>query len=239
MVPPIGTEAPTGARGGTAGREAMLEFDNVSKSFWTGKRRKVILDRASFRVELGNSLGILAPNGTGKTTIINMMAGLEKPDEGEIRKNCRVSFPLGFMGGVVPRHSGRENTRFIARLYGLDPDYVEAFCRWLCGLEEYFDMPVGTYSQGMRARLTFALLLALEFDIYLIDEGMPSTTDVEFNRKAGAILRDRLKEATVIVVSHQASTLEKFCRTAAVLRDGQLYMFDTLEEAKRMYDYHS
>lgn len=217
----------------------MLEFDNVSKSFWTGKRRKVILDRASFRVELGNSLGILAPNGTGKTTIINMMAGLEKPDEGEIRKNCRVSFPLGFMGGVVPRHSGRENTRFIARLYGLAPDYVEAFCRWLCGLEEYFDMPVGTYSQGMRARLTFALLLALEFDIYLIDEGMPSTTDVEFNRKAGAILRDRLKEATVIVVSHQASTLEKFCRTAAVLRDGQLYMFDTLEEAKRMYDYHS
>lgn len=217
----------------------MLEFDNVSKSFWTGKRRKVILDRASFRVELGNSLGILAPNGTGKTTIINMMAGLEKPDEGEIRKNCRVSFPLGFMGGVVPRHSGRENTRFIARLYGLDPDYVEAFCRWLCGLEEYFDMPVGTYSQGMRARLTFALLLALEFDIYLIDEGMPSTTDVEFNRKAGAILRDRLKEATVIVVSHQASTLEKFCRTAAVLRDGQLYLFDTLEEAKRMYDYHS
>ena len=217
----------------------MLEFDNVSKSFWTGKRRKVILDRASFRVELGNSLGILAPNGTGKTTIINMMAGLEKPDEGEIRKTCRVSFPLGFMGGVVSRHSGRENTRFIARLYGLDPDYVEAFCRWLCGLEEYFDMPVGTYSQGMRARLTFALLLALEFDIYLIDEGMPSTTDVDFNRKAGAILRDRLKEATVIVVSHQASTLEKFCRTAAVLRDGQLYMFDTLEEAKRMYDYHS
>ena len=79
----------------------------------------------------------------------------------------------------------------------------------------------------------------LEFDIYLIDEGMPSTTDVEFNRKAGAILRDRLKEATVIVVSHHAATLEKFCRSAAVLRDGQLYMFDTLEEAKRMYDYKS
>lgn len=217
----------------------MLEFDNVSKSFWTGTRRKVILDQASFRVDLGNSLGILAPNGTGKTTIINMMAGLEKPDEGEIRKSCRISFPLGFMGGVVNKHTGRENTRFIARLYGLDPDYVEAFCRWLCGIEEYFDMPVGTYSQGMRSRLTFALLLALEFDIYLIDEGMPSTTDVEFNRKAGSILRDRLKEATVIVVSHQASTLEKFCRSAAVLRDGQLYMFDTLEEAKRMYDYHS
>ena len=216
-----------------------IEFVNVSKSFWTGKQRKVILDRASFRVELGNSLGILAPNGTGKTTIINMMAGLEKPDEGEIRKTCRVSFPLGFMGGVVNKHSARENARFIARLYGLDPDYIEAFCRWLTGIAEYFDMPVGTYSSGMRSRFTFALLLALEFDIYLIDEGMPSTTDVEFNRKAGAILRDRLKEATVIVVSHHAATLEKFCRSAAVLRDGQLYMFDTLEEAKRMYDYKS
>jgi capsular polysaccharide transport system ATP-binding protein len=215
----------------------MLEFVNVSKSFWTGKSRKVILDRATFRVELGNSLGILAANGTGKTTIINMMAGLEKPDEGEIRKTCRVSFPLGFMGGVVPKHTGNENARFIARLYGLDPDYVEAFCRWLTGIGEYFDMPVGTYSQGMKSRFTFALLLALEFDIYLIDEGMPSTTDVEFNRKAGEILRDRLKNSTVVVVSHQATTLEKFCRSAAVLRDGKLYMFDTLEEAKQLYDY--
>ncbi len=217
----------------------MLEFSNVSKSFWTGKQRKIILDRASFRVELGNSLGILAPNGTGKTTVINMMAGLEKPDEGEIRRGCRISFPLGFMGGVVSKHTATENARYIARLYGLDPDYVEAFCRWLCGIEEYFDMPLGTYSQGMKARFSFALMLALEFDIYLIDEGMPATTDVEFNRKAGSMLKDRLKNATVIVVSHQASTLEKFCRSAAVLLNGQLHMFDTLEEAKRLYDYET
>lgn len=215
----------------------MLEFVNVSKSFWTGKQRKVILDRASFRVEIGNSLGILAPNGTGKTTIINMMAGLEKPDEGEVIKTCRVSFPLGFMGGVVNKHSGTENARYIARLYGLDPDYVEAFSRWLCGIEEYFDMPVGTYSSGMRARFSFSLLLALEFDIYLIDEGMPATTDAEFNRKAGSILRDRLQSSTVVVVSHQMQTLEKFCRSAAVLRDGHLHMFDSPEEAKALYDY--
>jgi capsular polysaccharide transport system ATP-binding protein len=217
----------------------MIEFDSVSKSFWTGKQRKVILDRASFRVELGNSLGILAPNGTGKPTIINMMAGLEKPDEGRVTRTSRISFPLGFMGGVVGRHTGTENVRYIARLYGLDPDYVESFCRWLCGIEEYFDMPVGTYSSGMRSRFSFALMLALEFDIYLIDEGMPGTTDVEFNRKAGAILRDRLRHATVVIVSHQAQTLEKFCRSAAVLRNGQLYMFDTLEEAKRLYDYQA
>ena len=94
----------------------MLEFANVSKSFWTGTQRKIILDRVSFRVELGTSLGILAPNGTGKTTLIKMMAGLEKPDEGEIHRGCRISFPLGFMGGVVPKLSARENCCYIAKL---------------------------------------------------------------------------------------------------------------------------
>ncbi|MEL6571308.1 MAG: ATP-binding cassette domain-containing protein [Pseudomonadota bacterium] len=217
----------------------MLEFANVSKSFWTGTQRKVILDRVSFRVELGNSLGILAPNGTGKTTLINMMAGLEKPDEGQIYRGCRISFPLGFMGGVVGKHTGRENSRYIARLYGLDPDYVEAFCRWLCGIEEYFDRPVGMYSSGMRARFTFSLMLALDFDIYLIDEGMPQTTDVNFNRKAGELLRERLETTTVIIVSHQAATLERFARSAAVLSNGNLQMFDTLEEAKQLYDYET
>ncbi|MES2846445.1 MAG: ATP-binding cassette domain-containing protein [Pseudomonadota bacterium] len=217
----------------------MIEFDTVSKSFWTGRQRKIILDRASFRVELGRSMGILAPNGAGKTTIINMMSGLEKPDEGRITRTSRISFPLGFMGGVIAKHSATENSRYIARLYGLDPDYVESFCRWLCGIEEYFDRPVGTYSAGMRSRFSFSLLLALDFDIYLIDEGMPGTTDVEFNRKAGAILRERLENTTIVVVSHQAQTIEKFCSSAAVLRNGQLYMCDTLEEAKRLYEYET
>jgi capsular polysaccharide transport system ATP-binding protein len=217
----------------------MLEFRNVSKSFWTGVQRKVILDRASFRVELGQSLGILAPNGTGKTTLIKMMAGLEKPDEGEIIRAGRISFPLGFMGGLISKHSGRENSRYIARLYSLDPDYVEAFCRWLCDIDEYWDMPVGTYSSGMRGRLSFALLLALDFDMYLIDEGMPTNTDAEFNRKAGTLLQERLAKTSIVIVSHQAETLEKYAKSAAVLRNGQLYMFDTLEEARQLYDYQA
>jgi len=217
----------------------MIEFDTVSKSFWTGTQHKVILDRVSFRVDLGHSLGILAPNGTGKTTLINMMAGLEKPDEGVIRRGCRVSFPLGFMGGVISRLSALENARYIARLYGLDPDYIEAYCRWLCNLGEYFDQPIGTYSSGMRARFSFALMLALDFDIYLIDEGMPGSTDVDFNRKAGDILRERLRTTTIVIVSHDPRTLEKFAQSAAVLMGGQLYMFDTLEEAKALYDYET
>ena len=217
----------------------MLEFVNVSKSYWTGTQRKLILDKVSFQVELGTSLGILAPNGTGKTTLINMMAGLEKPDEGEINRGCKISFPLGFMGGVVNRLSAMENSRYIARLYGLDPDYVESYCRWLCGLNEYFDQPLGTYSAGMKSRFSFALMLALDFDIYLIDEGMPSSTDVEFNRKAGTILQERLETTTIVIVSHQPRTLEKFANSAAVLMNGQLHMFETLEEAKQLYDYET
>lgn len=217
----------------------MLEFVNVSKSFATRAGRKVILEDASFRVELGTSLGILAANGTGKTTIINMMAGLEKPDEGRILRGCRISFPLGFMGGVVPRHTAKENARYIARLYGLDPDYVEAFSRWLAGIGAYFDMAVGTYSQGMKARFLFSLMLALDFDMYLIDEGMPQTTDAEFNRKAGEVLRERLETTTVVIVSHQPKVLERFARQAAVLRDGRLTLFDSLEEARELYDYQA
>lgn len=217
----------------------MLEFNNVSKSFWTGTQRKIILDRVSFRIELGTSLGILAPNGTGKTTLIKMMAGLEKPDEGVISRYSNISFPLGFMGGVVNKHSAQENCRYIAKLYGLDPDYVEAYCRWLCNLEEYFDQPLGTYSSGMKARFTFSLMLALDFDIYLIDEGMPNSTDVDFNKKAGDILSERLRTTTIIIVSHQPEILEKFAKKAAVLLSGKLHMFDNLEEAKRLYNYET
>lgn len=215
----------------------MIEFQNVSKSFWTGTQRKIILDQASFQVKIGTSLGILAANGTGKTTVINMMAGLEKPDEGKITRSSRISFPLGFMGGVINAHSAAENARYIGRLYGLEADSVEAFCRYLAGIGEYFDRPIMQYSSGMKARFSFALLLALEFDIYLIDEGMPGTTDAEFNRKAGNVLQDRLAQSTVVIVSHSPALLEKFCTSAAVLRDGRMHFFDTLEEAKQLYEY--
>jgi len=100
-------------------------------------------------------------------------------------------------------------------------------------------MPVGTYSSGMRGRLSFALLLALDFDMYLIDEGMPTNTDAEFNRKAGSLLQERLDKTTIVIVSHQPETLEKYAKSAAVLRDGQLIMFDTLEEARQLYDYQT
>jgi capsular polysaccharide transport system ATP-binding protein len=215
----------------------MLDFENVSKSFWTGSQRKVILDGASFSISTGMHLGILARNGTGKTTIINMMAGLERPDSGKIVRNCSVSFPLGFMGGLNTKHTATENVRYIAGLYSLDADHAEAFCRWMCDIGEYFDMPVGTFSTGMRARLALSLMLAMNFELYLVDEGMPSTTDVAFNKRAGGVMQERFANSSLVIVSHQVETLQRFCNAAAVLHDGKLYFFDTLEKAKELYDY--
>ena len=215
----------------------ILEFDNVSKSFWTGIQRKVILDRASFTLVTGQRLGILAPNGTGKTTLVNMMSGLEKPDEGEIIRTGNVSFSLGGVAGVSNTMNAQENARYVATLYGLDPDYVEAFCRYICDLEEYFEMPLTTYSSGMRSRFNLALMLSLDFDLYLIDEGMPTYLDSKFNRKAGAILEERLQYKSLVLVSHDPGILETFCDSAAVLRHGQLTMCSSLAEARELYDY--
>ncbi|MEL6233450.1 MAG: ATP-binding cassette domain-containing protein [Pseudomonadota bacterium] len=215
----------------------MIEFEEVSKSFWTGRRRKVILDRASFRLRLGLNLGILAPNGTGKSTLVNMMAGLEKPDEGRVRREARVSFPLGYTGGTDPQLSAVENARFIARLYGHDPDYVEGFMRSLVDIGDYFDMPVATYSAGMRQRVVLALMLSLQFDVYLIDEGLPSATDNEFRRLVAPVMRQRLQNATLVIVSHNPQVIESYCHYAGVLRDGQLIICDSVGAARRLYDY--
>lgn len=214
----------------------MIRFENVSKSFWTRGHQKVILHNASFKVDVGRNLGILAPNGTGKTTLVNMMAGLEKPDHGRVRRRGRISWPVGYNGGIVRTMSGAENVRYIARLYDRDENDTLAFCIDFAELDHYIDMPVMTYSSGMKSRLIFAILMAIDFDFYLVDEGA-SAGDKRFNDRAAAMFRERLEYATLIMVSHSPETLKQYCDQAAVLADGQLYLFDSLEEAKALYDY--
>lgn len=214
----------------------MIRFDNVSKSFWSGGHQKVILHNASFKVDVGRNLGILAPNGVGKSTLINMMAGLEQPDHGRIEREGRISWPVGFHGGVVRTMSGAENIRYIARLYDRDEDEALAFCIDFAELGHYIDMPVRTYSSGMRSRLVFAILMAIDFDFYLVDEGA-SAGDKRFNEKAALIFRERLEYSTLIMVSHSPETLKQYCDQAAVLLDGQVHLFDSLEEAKVLYEY--
>ena len=196
----------------------------------------MILHDATFTVNVGRNLGILAPNGAGKTTLVNMMAGLEKPDHGSIIRRGRISWPVGYSGGIVSTMSGAENIRYIARLYDRDELETLAFCIDFAELGHYMDMPVRTYSSGMKSRLIFAILMAIDFDFYLVDEGA-SAGDKAFNEKASAMFRERLEYATLIMVSHSAETLKMYCNSAAVLQDGQLHMFDSLEEARELYDF--
>jgi capsular polysaccharide transport system ATP-binding protein len=212
----------------------VIEFRDVSKSFWNGKFRTVILAGASFQVPLGKGLGILARNGTGKSTLINMMAGIERPDEGEIIRAARVSFPVGMRPGVVGALSGAANVRYVARIYGADPDMAEAWAADFSELGPHFFLPVRTYSSGMRARLGIALLLALDFDVYLIDEAF-SVGDGAFGEKAALFLRDRLSRATVVMVSHNLRQLRSFCESAAVLDQGRLTLFDRFDDAEAAY----
>lgn len=213
----------------------MLEFDKVSKYFWVGNACNVILHDASFSFDTGQSLGILAPNGSGKTTIINMIAGIEKPDSGRIRCDCRISFPLDSVRDIDPRLSGSQHARYIARLYQRDPLEVEAFCSWMSDIGEFYDLPVGIYSEGMIARFVISLMLALDFDLYLVDEGLPMTLDSRFNRICEDLFQEKLNRSSVIMVSHQIETLQRYCTSAAVLAGGKLHFFQTLSEARYVY----
>ena len=166
----------------------MIRLEHVSKAYRTRNGRKIVLDDANATFEAGHNFGILGVNGAGKSTLIRLLAGSELPDRGAVRRSGRVSFPLGFGGTFHGALSGRENAAFIARIYGaaMRPtiDYVEDFAE----LGEYFDMPVNTYSAGMRARLAFAACLAIDFDVYLIDE-VTEVGDQRFRRKCAEAFR--------------------------------------------------
>ncbi len=217
----------------------MIVLQNLCKSFATPNGRKHVARGLNLTLPKGQAVALLGRNGAGKSTLLQMISGSMDPDSGQVITHGSVSFPVGFAGSFHRDMTGAQNARFVARIYGVDSDALLDFVADFASLGSHLYMPVRSYSSGMRARFTFALLLALDFDIYLVDEGMPSSTDVEFNRKAGEVLRERLRTTTMIIVSHQPKTLEKFARSAAVLLNGQLHMFDTLEEAKQLYDYQT
>jgi capsular polysaccharide transport system ATP-binding protein len=212
----------------------MIMLDGVSKVYRTRTGRKTVLDNVSATFEAGHNFGILGVNGAGKSTLIRLLAGSEEPDCGVIRRYARVSFPLGFGGTFHGALSGSENVAFIARIYGVrirrTIDYVEAFAE----LGEYFTMPVNTYSAGMRARLAFATCLAIDFDVYLIDE-VTEIGDQRFRRKCAEAFRERMLRSDIILVTHNAHTLRQYCDRGAVLADGQLALYDDVASALGRY----
>lgn len=208
----------------------MIEFENVSKNYHTRGLHRRVFNDLSFRIERGESLAICGANGAGKSTLLRLIAGVEHPSSGEIRRSMKTSWPIGFASCFEMAMTGADNARFIARVYQQDEqevlDYVEDFAQ----LGVYLRQPVNTYSSGMVSRLAFGISLAISFDCYLVDE-VTAAGDVRFRRRCEEELMDRRKNGTLIMTSHDPYMLEQYCTRGAVLYSGALVFFDTVAEA--------
>lgn len=211
-----------------------LRFHNVSKHYETKEGRRNVLDNLSIDFPRGRNIAILGRNGAGKSTLMRLIAGVEAPSQGQVERLTRVSWPIGFGGGVHGQLSGFENCRFIARIYNVDPREVTEFVADFSDLGEYFHMPVRTYSSGMRAKLAFGMSMAIEFDCYLIDE-LTAVGDEKFRNKCKEVFDTRLAGSDIIMVSHQPGTMKAYCDLAAVLHDGHIRFYENLEEAISIY----
>ena len=212
----------------------MIALDAVAKSYSTSAGRRLVLDNATVEFLPGYNFDILGANGAGKSTLIRLLAGSEMPDRGTIRRHVRVSFPLGYDGAFHPPLSGRENVAFIARVYGAGVRQTLRFVEEFAELDEYFEMPVNTYSAGMRARLAFGTCLAIDFDVYLIDE-VTEIGDERFRRKCAAAFRERMRRSDIILATHNHHTIRQYCDRGAVLAGGRLQLFDNLASAFERY----
>ena len=213
----------------------MIVFDNVSKSYPTrGGGRTEILRSFSGVVRPRVNVGILGRNGAGKSTLMRLISGGEAPTGGAIYREGKVSWPLGFAGGFNNQLTGRQNLRFICRLYDVDFDETVEFVRDFAEIGRFFDQPIRTYSAGMRARLAFGAAMALQFDYYLIDEVI-AVGDANFRKKCRAVFDERAERATLLLVSHLPNLLKEFCQIGGVLSDGDLVFYDTIEEAMAVH----
>jgi capsular polysaccharide transport system ATP-binding protein len=212
----------------------MIALEGVAKAYRTPAGRKIVLDDATASFDAGHNFGILGANGAGKSTLIRLLAGSEMPDRGVIRRDVRVSFPLGFGGTFHGALSGRENVAFIARVYGAGVKPTIRFVEDFAELDEYLDMPVHTYSAGMRARLAFGTCLAVDFDVYLIDE-VTEVGDERFRQRCAAAFRERLRRSDIILATHNSHTIRQYCDRGAILAGGRLQLFGDIASAFEQY----
>jgi capsular polysaccharide transport system ATP-binding protein len=208
----------------------MIKFDRVSKAYHGRGLHKQVLKDLSFAIEPGAALGVCGANGVGKSTLMRLIAGEEYPNQGRITRGMSVSWPIGYSSCFQSSLTGADNARFIARIYRkpTEPllDFVEDFAQ----LGPYLHQPVKTYSAGMHARLAFGISLAIDFDCYLVDE-VTAAGDARFQARCHEALTQRRAAGTLIMVSHSPGVLTQYCAQGAVLRDGRLAFYDTVEEA--------
>lgn len=212
----------------------MIRLDNVSKFYPTRLGPKCILDKVSVTIRPGERIGILGRNGAGKSTLIRLISGAELPSSGELERTMTVSWPLAFGGAFQTALTGLDNLRFICRVYGVDPEDKIELVEDFSELGFYLREPVQTYSSGMRARLAFALSMAIEFDCFLIDEVI-SVGDARFHEKCEEELFVKRADRAMIIVSHDPTYIRSHCHRGAVLRDGHLHVAEDVDAAFDLY----
>lgn len=209
----------------------MIRFQNVSKCFYTpGGGRKWVARDINVTFPSGISVGLLGRNGAGKSTMMEMIGGRMRPDSGVIHTTGTVSFPVGFAGSFHRDMSGAQNTRFVARIYGVDTEELLRFVEDFAELGPHFYAPVRNYSAGMRSRLAFGVSIGIPFDTYLVDE-VTSVGDAAFKLKSKVLFQERMKAAGAVVVTHSMTQIRDLCQAGAVLENGQLTYYDDVEDA--------
>lgn len=212
----------------------MIELIGVEKSYRTRYGRRQVIRPTNMTFYRGSSTAVLGLNGAGKSTLLRLIAGVERPDRGEIRRSVTVSSPLGVTSAFNAALSGAENLRFICRIYQKDIEATTEFVRDFAELGPYLYEPIGSYSSGMRARLSFALSLAVDFQVYVIDEGL-SVGDAAFRSKAQEAFAERRARSDIIMTSHSMSTIREFCTRAVVMDAGVPTPFESLDAAEDYY----
>lgn len=208
----------------------MIRFENLTKSFWVGNRREIVIDDLSLTLPTGKSLALLGRNGAGKSTLLQIVAGSMEPDSGRVVSDGTISWPVGFSGSFHREMTGAQNVLFLARVYGIDTEELIAFVEDFAELGEHFHLPIRNYSSGMKARLGFGVSMGIAFDTYLVDEAT-AVGDAIFKRKSRAVFKERMKRSSAIMVSHSMGQIREFCDAGVVLHDGKLRYFDDLDEA--------
>lgn len=213
----------------------MIIIKDVCKKYSTRKGYKTVLNNINFSLKKGEKIGILGRNGAGKSTLIRLISEIEKPTSGTIIRNMSISWPLAFSGAFQGSLTGMDNLKFICRIYECNIEKTKKYVEDFAELGDYLFEPIKKYSSGMKARLAFALSLAIEFDCYLIDEVI-AVGDSRFTEKCKKELFENKKDRALILVSHNMNAIKNYCDKAMVLDSGNLYQFETIEEA---YKYHN
>lgn len=212
----------------------MIICSNIAKAYAHNGAEKEVLNGLNLVINRGDRVGLLGRNGAGKSTLIKLIGGVELPTRGKITRHMTVSWPMGFAGAFQGSLTGFDNARFIARIYQRKYANIRQFVEEFTELGKQLKMPVKTYSSGMRARLAFALSLAIDFECYLIDE-IIMVGDQNFQRKCHVELFDKVNDKTMVVASHNPAFILENCNKAVVIHEGVAEVYDDVHYAVDRY----